>query len=893
MKLKKLLIMNFRNYSGETVFDLSKDITILYGENGNGKSSFFDAIEWCVTGEIKRFAPIEKNKNIIANSSMELNDDCMVCLYFDDYVLKRSFKKIGDIEFSYLKVSIKNIRTCEIVNGETNVVQKLDEIVSNGSKNKWDKRAMSQAYILSQSQINSFITKDKPKDRYDSLASIMGFDKINNVKKNIDKFINGFHTKNSLNERELTRVINNIDTLESEFTFKLEKYNLNQEEVNKYSNIEELSKELSEIKSNYLDMISDKNKVENNGNLFYGNPELLSNLIEESEKNINKINNNINEKIQRKLKEEENINQLIKDHAQLTKEIKLVKNKEIKVDKLQNLTSDFTKLLKKNEVSDFEYVPYYLKEALDKKSKLDYRSQNLSKVKSWQEEIEKVNEQIALINHKNEVLTIQILTYEEQNQILLKEFSDGKVANDIQKLLSLVEDTNSYTKEKEEFENTCPICDSKVENLGEFLNSKAKKLIEDSGKYKKRITVNINQRKEIEEKISILKNDKETNLINLKLIETQKENNKNKILEIKNSYLFDQDIFFKNNELLSNMEANLDIRIKELTDLKEIKQELDKIKKELLLPTDITLLEKNITPEEISARIEKSEILVNSINHEIEKEIVMLEQEKVKKKESFDKKVLLEDLFKKYLIDENTNLQNYFAIKLDELSVKEKYLENSLRKSNVINELKNIQKEVSKINISKAKFEEEKKYFENIIEKLEQKKIIIKDNFGNQTEEFLNNPRSSIIRYYQYLNPNPVEFQEIFFDVKNNNELDIKVKNENNSIIANYILSSGQLNVLAISIFIATNMSQSFSFFDFIAIDDPIQNMDDVNRFSITDVLSNLERQLIFSTHDIDYLNLFIKKNEHKIENISVYNLDSEKNSYKNILISEIAPQKK
>ncbi|MGR5941917.1 AAA family ATPase [Bacillus pacificus] len=40
MKINKLYIKNFRNYIGEHEFDLSKKITILFGENGYGKSTF-------------------------------------------------------------------------------------------------------------------------------------------------------------------------------------------------------------------------------------------------------------------------------------------------------------------------------------------------------------------------------------------------------------------------------------------------------------------------------------------------------------------------------------------------------------------------------------------------------------------------------------------------------------------------------------------------------------------------------------------------------------------------------------------------------------------------------------------------------------------------------------
>lgn len=160
--------------------------------------------------------------------------------------------------------------------------------------------------------------------------------------------------------------------------------------------------------------------------------------------------------------------------------------------------------------------------------------------------------------------------------------------------------------------------------------------------------------------------------------------------------------------------------------------------------------------------------------------------------------------------------------------------------------------------------------------------------YGSEATDFLNSDRSTIQTYYRYLNPTPSQFNDLYFEVIDNEELYIKIfENDINFAQeshyyadANMVLSSGQLNVLALAIFIATNEAQSCSYFDFIAVDDPIQNMDDVNRFSICDVLSQLNRQLIFSTHDQEFLNLFLKKNEEKIDQITLYTLNSEENKY-------------
>ena len=45
IRLKQVTIKNFRNFQGEYEFDFTKNITIFLGDNGNGKSSIFDAIQ--------------------------------------------------------------------------------------------------------------------------------------------------------------------------------------------------------------------------------------------------------------------------------------------------------------------------------------------------------------------------------------------------------------------------------------------------------------------------------------------------------------------------------------------------------------------------------------------------------------------------------------------------------------------------------------------------------------------------------------------------------------------------------------------------------------------------------------------------------------------------------
>ena len=62
--LSQIRIQNFRTFgSFDVEIPAAPGLVILTGTNGLGKSSFFDAIEWGLTGFIRRFTPyVEKSR---------------------------------------------------------------------------------------------------------------------------------------------------------------------------------------------------------------------------------------------------------------------------------------------------------------------------------------------------------------------------------------------------------------------------------------------------------------------------------------------------------------------------------------------------------------------------------------------------------------------------------------------------------------------------------------------------------------------------------------------------------------------------------------------------------------------------------------------------------------
>lgn len=62
VRIQQIEIENFRAYRKPQVFDIASEVTVLYGPNGFGKTSFFDAIDFVVTGSIGRLDTLSDNQ---------------------------------------------------------------------------------------------------------------------------------------------------------------------------------------------------------------------------------------------------------------------------------------------------------------------------------------------------------------------------------------------------------------------------------------------------------------------------------------------------------------------------------------------------------------------------------------------------------------------------------------------------------------------------------------------------------------------------------------------------------------------------------------------------------------------------------------------------------------
>lgn len=104
MLIKSITIENFRSYYGASCFELSDGLTLIIGGNGDGKTTFYEALSWFFDGKVRENLPAssilsaKKKEEMAEDESSEVSvsvvfteDDCQ-------YSLKRSciFKKCSN-----------------------------------------------------------------------------------------------------------------------------------------------------------------------------------------------------------------------------------------------------------------------------------------------------------------------------------------------------------------------------------------------------------------------------------------------------------------------------------------------------------------------------------------------------------------------------------------------------------------------------------------------------------------------------------------------------------------------------------------------------------------------------------------------------------------------------
>jgi len=170
MKIKKVEIQAFKSYVKmiDGTFDFSlngdaADIVVIHAHNGFGKTSFYDAVDYCVTNNITRYIRSSSIRNSYKTTADSFGRKCREGDYFNTYIL-RSNKAPDDLD------TIINIYTDSKV---TPLIEKKHKRAKKGCKDYHfsdtdtdiDKKYFREV-ILNQESIDSYLREHRPEQRY-------------------------------------------------------------------------------------------------------------------------------------------------------------------------------------------------------------------------------------------------------------------------------------------------------------------------------------------------------------------------------------------------------------------------------------------------------------------------------------------------------------------------------------------------------------------------------------------------------------------------------------------------------------------------------------------------------------------------------------------------------
>lgn len=883
MEIKEVKIKNFRGYginkNSEDGFftfkDLNKsDLIILSGYNGFGKTSFYDAIEWCLTDKVQRLMELDDvfkqgknnlkkseylqfNKEFLNNGEAEVavtlvnkNQEC--------YIRRvTKCKSLQDLKYKSI---------CYNKYGEVLTQKEMYPLIRNFDKRIDIKKKIEhtlKSSILGQERINDFLRLTKPSERKEAIFNLVGLNSVAEINKLAQrKKLN--YPKSLLQDIEKTKseydnsrvgiekwfkikgfgtFENYFEKVEDDIRYINENLKRLRISINNFEIVDDIDCEnIIDTVDNYIRFndIVNKDETEKNyelKNLFktwYINRLNYTNIKLDKINFLREFNKN---EIEAKIKENkgkvdfykksileiEEVRKSILLHNSIIDKSKYNINyneKKCEIIKIENIDE----LL--GDIEDF-YVNFKMYSNIGVlKNSTRLNRDIINKIKSINLDIKKISRSAVKINEKKESL----------NKINKNNDTYGKI-------LEQVKDFIIDKKIKQ-----CPVCK----------NSEFNFIIDDA---------------------EILEQEKDSQLLHII----------NKTLAEGNEEIYNLQ------KLLSDDEKDLKIQkddlLKDINKIKIIMYDMHK-----MILEDYEVLKEYIDRQH-RCLIKRKQVFENELQSFNDK-LEMFSSRLVEIRRSFKINGMnfsdeLELVKKSYI-----NLKNFYIKVLQEkhdlIDISNSQIKELVKGDVTVNEIKsilnrlNIDKKIKEsfknLQIYQMTNDEKKKYnlyikFKAKIDKIEElsKELStsinnysnIIDNIQNVQEDLIGKlvrDDSLAIWIFKQINPHPL-YKGFKFKVDDTGTNIVSEENEN--IFLDHIFSSAQLNVLALSIFLGFYLTRKDNELDQIFLDDPIQNMDDYNILAVIDIFrvitnNKINKTLVISTHDQNFKKLLAIKFRNK-----------------------------
>lgn len=255
MILKEITINNFRSYYGSNHLSLSKGLTLIIGDNGDGKTTLFEALEWLfdTSGENRKDSHISEKRK----SELEIgeSDEVSVSLTFEhdgEKEIKKSFyfeRESEDFirtkDYKFVGYFIEGVERHSIA-GDRLLNMCFEPVIREYCMFKGEEK------------LNVFDNDTALKTLVDTFSGIKQFDELVELTTNFEQKSANAANRELQNDKkvsrqakdlntQLTDVINDIQSIKtelnqkrisiSEFSSKLELLEKNQETSDRYQDI--------------------------------------------------------------------------------------------------------------------------------------------------------------------------------------------------------------------------------------------------------------------------------------------------------------------------------------------------------------------------------------------------------------------------------------------------------------------------------------------------------------------------------------------------------------------------------------------------------------------------------------------------------------------------------
>ena len=246
MIIKEIKIKNFRSYYGDNNrFEFSDGLTVIIGDNGDGKTTFFEALQWLL--DTTKDRGLMEQMSEMRRSQMEVGDveEISVYMKFDhdgEKSVEKSFtiEKLENGSFKIGQLVYRGYETNgierEAVNGKALIERCYDAFIQKFSMFKGE------------SELNVFENKTALKDLVDKFSDIRKFDELVEITSNFEEKANKAYLQEMRSDK---RVAQRARELESDISRVGTEISITRKDIKeKRDSIDTYNKTLSQLEDN-------------------------------------------------------------------------------------------------------------------------------------------------------------------------------------------------------------------------------------------------------------------------------------------------------------------------------------------------------------------------------------------------------------------------------------------------------------------------------------------------------------------------------------------------------------------------------------------------------------------------------------------------------------------